>query len=240
MSGHSKWANIKHKKAREDAKRGKVFTKLIREITVSARDGGGDPAANARLRLLVEKARYANMPQDNITRAIKKGIGEIEGVSYKAAHYEGYGPSGIAVIVEALTDNKNRTVADVRHLFSKMGGTMAESGAVSWMFEKKGMIVAKKPADFNEDEVLEKLFDFAIDDVTFEAETISIICAMTDLMTVKTGVEQAGFVIESADIAWVPKDYMSLKSDADQEKAYKFLTALDELDDVQDVYTNLG
>ena len=164
MSGHSKWSTIKHKKAKSDAKRGKVFTKLIREITVAAKEGGGDPVGNARLRLVIEKAKEANMPQDNIIRAIKKGTGELEGVSYEPATYEGYGPQGVAVIVETLSDNKKRTVSDVRHLFSKLGGTLGESGSVAWMFEHRG-VVRVACNGLTEDDILEKMLDYAIDDV---------------------------------------------------------------------------
>ena len=238
MSGHSKWANIKHKKAREDAKRGKIFTKLIKEITVAARTGGGDTSANSRLRLLVEKAKKANMPQDNITRAIKKGTGELPGATYEEAVYEGYGPDGIAVIAETLSDNKNRTVSNLRHVFSKMGGNLAESGAVLWMFAKKGVLMLRANG-LTEDIVLEKLLDYDVDDVTALEEVISVVCSVNDLETVKKAAEQAGMIVESSEIEWVAKDTMGIEDKAMEEKAYTLLQALENLDDVQNVYTNL-
>ncbi|MBU1008274.1 YebC/PmpR family DNA-binding transcriptional regulator [Candidatus Dependentiae bacterium] len=238
MSGHSKWATIKHKKAKEDAKRGKVFTKLIKEITVAARDGGGDPTANARLRMVVEKAKTANMPQENIVRAIKKGTGELEGVSYEAATYEGYGPHGVAVIVETLSDNKKRTVSEVRHLFSKMGGNLGEAGSVAWMFEHKG-VVRLPAANISEDELLEKLLDYDVEDVVIIDNVASIVCDMKDLELIKKGAEQEGLSVEDADIEWVPKNKISLESQDQESKVYKFLDAIEELDDVQNVYANL-
>jgi len=239
MSGHSKWSTIKHKKAKEDAKRGKVFTKLIKELTVAAREGGGDPGSNARLRMVIDKAKAANMPQDNIVRAIKKGTGELEGVHYEAATYEGYGPHGIAIIVETLSDNKKRTVADVRHIFSKLGGNLGEHGSVAWMFEHKGVIhVAAK--GLSEDDLIEKLLDYDVDDVVVIDDVASIICAVQDLENVKKGVEAVGLKVEAADLEWVPKNKMALDNKSKEEKVYKFLEALEEIDDVQNVYANLG
>lgn len=238
MSGHSKWSTIKHKKAKEDAKRGKIFTRLIRELTVAAREGGGDPTSNARLRMIVDKAKAANMPQENISRAIKKGTGEIEGVQYEESTYEGYGPYGIAVMVETLSDNKKRTVAAVRHIFSKMGGNLAETGSVSWMFEHKG-VVKLSPGALSEDELLEKLLDYNVEDVIIMDEVASVICAMEDLESVKKGIEKEGLAVEAADIEWVAKDKISLRDEEQEAKVYKFLEALEELDDVQNVYANL-
>lgn len=239
MSGHSKWSTIKHKKAKEDAKRGKIFTRLIRELTVAARDGGGDPNSNSRLRMIIDKAKAANMPQDNIVRAIKKGTGEIEGVQYEEVRYEGYGPNGIAVIVETLSDNKKRTVAAVRHIFSKMGGNLAETGSVSWMFEHKG-VIRVSAAGLSEDELLEKLLDYNVEDVVVIDGVASIMCAMGDLEEVKKGVEKEGLKVESADIEWVAKDKITPESDDQEAKIYKFLEALEEIDDVQNVYANVA
>ncbi len=238
MSGHSKWATIKRKKAKLDAAKGKVFTRITKEITVAAREGGGDPDGNARLRLLMANAKEANMPQDNIIRAIKKGTGELTGAIYEAITYEGYGPEGIAVIVEALTDNKRRTVADVRHVFAKLGGKMAEHGAVGWMFAHKGVVVLKAD-DHTEDEILEKLLEYNIEDVIPGEGEFSVQCAIADIESVKKGAQQAGFTVVSAEIEWVPKDTTSLEDGAHETRAYKFLEALEDLEDVQSVYTNL-
>lgn len=239
MSGHSKWATIKHKKAKEDSKRGKVFTKLIREITIAAKEGGGDLNGNARLRVVVDKAKAANMPQDNINRAIKKGTGELEGVTYEEAIYEGYGPHGVAVIVETLSDNKKRTVAEVRHVFSKMGGNFAEGGAVAWMFEHKGVVkIDAKLLD--EDDILEKMLDFDIEDVSIEDGVASISCDIKSLDDVKNGAEGLGFKVEDASIEWLPKNTIQLESESQENSVYKFLESLDDLDDVQNVYVNLA
>jgi YebC/PmpR family DNA-binding regulatory protein len=238
MSGHSKWSTIKHKKAKEDAKRGKVFTKIVREITVAAREGGGDPAGNAKLRLLVDKARHANMPQDNILRAIKKGTGELAGEAYESALYEGYGPCGIAVLVETLSDNKNRTVSDLRHLFLKMGGTLGDAGSVHWMFEHKGVItLAVKNVD--EDDLLQKCIDEPIEDIKTIEDTTSVMCSVSDLIPVKEALVKSGYGIEAAELAWVPKNAINVEDGEAEQKIYKFLEAIEDLDDVQNVYTNL-
>ena len=237
MAGHSKWANIKHKKAKEDAKKGKVFTRLIREITVAAREGGGDPTGNAKLRLLIDKARVANMPQENIIRAVKRGTGELAGVNYESVRYEGYAPFGVAVVIEVLTDNKNRTVSDLRHLFLKFGGKLAEIGAVGWIFERKGVILLKAP-NYSEDEVLEKLLDCNIEDVIVSDELFSIYTTTDDLEPVKEVIEKKGFPVESAEIGWVAKDSISL-GEEEEKKVYKLLEAIEDLDDVKDVYANL-
>jgi len=237
MAGHSKWSTIKHKKAKEDAKRGKAFTKLIKEITVAARSGGGDPTGNPKLRLLLEKAKEINMPKDNADRAIKKGTGELPGMSYEAITYEGYGPYGIAVIVDALTDNKNRTVADMRRIFSSKGGNLAESGAVSWIFEKKGVVKAQGE-ETSEDEILEKLIDYDVDDIVKDDEIYFIICESKALMQIKSAAENIGLRVENADLEWIPKSTTKL-AEEQAEKAYEFLGVLDDHDDVQNVYTNL-
>lgn len=238
MAGHSKWANIKHKKAKEDSKRGKAFTKLVREITVCAREGGGDPAGNARLRLLMEKAREINMPQENTLRAIKKGTGELPGASYEAFTYEGYGPSGIAIIVEVLTDNKNRIAGELRRLFTRADGSLGETGSVNWMFEKKGVIRAERGA-MTEDKLLEHLIDFDIHDIDLDENVFSIQCDAKELEKVRRAVVEAGLKVENAQLEWVPKTPMNLPEDQSQT-AYDFLSDLDDNDDVQNVYTNLA
>lgn len=239
MSGHSKWSTIKHKKAAQDAKRGKLFTKMIREITVAAREGGGDLGSNAKLRLIVDKAKAVNMPQENITRAIKKGTGELSGgICYEATTYEGYGPHGVAMMIETLSDNKNRTVSSLRHLFSKKGGTLVEQGAVSWMFEYKGVI--KASGDLSEDEVLEKLLEYNIDDVTFDEGIFSITCKKKDLDVVKKTVDGTGLKVEAAQLEWVPKSPVKLHDKLEEDAVIKFLEEVEDLDDVQDVYANLG
>lgn len=237
MAGHSKWANIKHKKAKEDAKKGQVFTKISKEITVAAKQSG-DPAMNPRLRLLIEKANAANMPKENVMRAIKKGTGELPGVNYEPMTYEGYGPGGIAVMVETLTDNKNRTVAEMRTLFSRNGGNLGEAGAVNWMFEKQGVIRAKNTPNKSEDDLLEALLDFSIEDVKIEDGIATIITSFDALGQVRDTVTQLGLTIEDAELEWLPKNTMSI-SQEDQEKAITFLETLDDHDDVQHVFTNM-
>ncbi len=237
MSGHSKWSQIKHKKAKEDAKRGKAFTKLIKEITVAARLGGGDPAGNSHLRLLMEKAKEINMPQENTIRAIKKGTGELPGTSYEELIYEGYGPNGIAVIIDTLTDNKNRTVAELRRLFSSKGGNLAEGGSVSWMFEKMGVVRATGKG-MTEDQLLEALIEYDVQDIRHDEDLFSIFCDPKSLESIKQVAVKLGLKIESAELEWVPKTTTNLANEQ-AEKAYEFLTALDDHDDVKSVYTNL-
>ena len=239
MSGHSKWSTIKHKKAKEDSKRGKIFTKLIREITVAAREGGGDPDGNPRLRLIIEKSKAVNMPQDNILRAIKKGTGGLDGVNYEESTYEGYGLHGTAVIVEVLSDNKNRTVADVRHILTKMGGRLAENGSVSWMFEHKGVIRALA-GKMTEDDLVEKLLAYDIDDLELDEGVFAITCKMQELDTVRKAVVDAGLKVEHAEIEWVAKSSIVLEDKEQEESVVKMLEALEDHDDVQNVYTNLG
>ncbi len=237
MSGHNKWSQIKHKKAKTDAKRGKAFTKLIKEITVVAREGGGDPAGNARLRQLIEKSKYINMPIDNITRAIKKGTGELPGAKYEASMYEGYGPYGIAVLVETLSDNKNRTIADMRHMFSKGGGTLGETGSVNWMFKKMGAISGSGP--LSEDELLEALLDHDIADIKKNDGIFSVLCDPKAVDAVRKAMEVAGIKIESAEHEWVAQSSTEL-SDEQSEKVVTFLSTVEDHDDVQNVYTNLA
>lgn len=238
MAGHSKWANIKHKKAKEDASRGKAFTKLVKEITIVARDGGGDPAGNPRLRTLIDKAKQINMPNENVKRAIQKGTGELPGVHYEQCMYEGYAPGGVAVMVEVLTDNKNRAVAEMRHTFTKQGGNLSESGSVSWMFEQKGVIKATGKS-ITEDELLEKLIDQEIDDISQHDSLFVITCPMKELAQVKKAVEDSGLAVEDAEIEFVAKTPADV-TDQMAEKAMEFIHALDELDDIQNVYSNLG
>ena len=237
MAGHSKWANIKHKKAKEDSKRSKVFTKIIKEITIAARESGGNPDNNPRLRLLMEKAREANMPIENTMRAIKKGTGELPGQSYEEYVYEGYGPNGIAVMIDAITDNKNRTVAEFRRLFSENGGTLGETGTVAWMFEKQGVVHAIGTS--TEDELLETLIDYDIQDIQIDGENITIYCDIKSLESVKNAIEKAGLKIENSGLEWVAKNTIPLPEDK-VEKALTFLSTVQDHDDVDNVYTNLG
>ncbi len=237
MSGHSKWANIKHKKGAEDAKRGKIFTKVVKEIIVAARFGGGDPGANPRLRAVLLKAKSCNLPKDNIERAIKKGIGELEGVNYEENSYEGYGPGGVAVLVESLSDNKNRTVADVRHIFSKYNGNLGENGCVAWMFDKKGWLsVAKSDAD--EEELMMMALDAGAEDVKDDDdENFEIITAPDDFESVKAALEKASIPVVDSEVSMLPQNYISLTG-KDAETMMKLMDALDDNDDVQKVYTN--
>lgn len=239
MAGHNKWSQIKHKKAKEDSKRGYAFTKLIKEITVSARKGGGDPAANAHLRGLLEKAKEINMPAENSQRAIKRGIGELPGVNYDEFVYEGYGPNHIAVIVETLSDNKNRTVAELRRLFNEKGGTLGETGSVSWMFERMGAVsLHAESKKATEDELLELLLDYDIKDIEIN-ETTTVYCDPKAVDAVRQTLESAGYKIENAGFEWVAKDSVEL-AESSSDKAVDFLSSLQDHDDVQNVYTNLG
>jgi YebC/PmpR family DNA-binding regulatory protein len=237
MAGHSKWANIKHKKAKEDGKKSKVFTKIIKEITIAAREGGGNPDMNPRLRLLMDKGKEANMPIENALRAIKKGTGELPGVAYEEYTYEGYAPNGIAVMVDAITDNKNRTVAEFRRLFSENGGTLGETGTVNWMFEKLGAVNAT--GTISEDNLLELLIDYDIQDIQIDDNNYTIYCDIKALSAVKEIVEKAGLKIESAGLEWVAKNTTELP-EAKAEKVLEFLSEVEDHDDVKTVYTNLG
>lgn len=236
MAGHSKWANIKHKKGKEDARRGKVFTKLIKEITVAARMGGGDPSANPRLRSAILAAKAENMPKDNLERAIKKGTGELEGVNYDEMTYEGYGPGGAAIIVESLTDNKNRAIADIRHIFTKYGGNIGSTGCVSWMFDKKGLIVVDKKTA-NEELLMEIAIEAGAEDVKDEGDEFEVITAPDDFETVKEALDNAKILCSSAEVTMIPQNYTRIEG-ADAEKMIKMMDALDDCDDVQNVHTN--
>lgn len=237
MSGHSKWATIRHKKGAADAKRGKLFTKLIKEITVAARMGGGDEDANPRLRQAVIKARDANMPKDNIDRAIKKGTGELEGVDYVEITYEGYGPGGVAIMVDCLTDNRNRTAADIRSIFSKHGGNLGENGCVAYLFNRKG-IIDYSTEKYSEEEIFEPALEAGASDVTTEGETIEVTCEPDEFETVRTAMVDAGFEHESADILKVPDARVSLDNEGTQ-KALRLIELLEDNDDVQAVSANI-
>jgi YebC/PmpR family DNA-binding regulatory protein len=236
MSGHSKWKQIKHKKARADAERGKVFTRLIKEITVAARAGGGDDAANPRLRTAILAAKAANMPATNIERAIKKGTGELPGVSYEEVTYEGYGPGGTALLIECLTDNKNRTVAEIRHAFSKHSGNLGEFGSVSWMFERKGEIIVPLNG-MSEEQMMEIVLESGAEDFSIDGGTAFVTCLPEDLENVKAVLEEKNLNIEQAEIAMVAQNTVKV-DEKNAEKLIKLLEVLEEHDDVQNVYSN--
>lgn len=236
MSGHSKWHTIKHKKGALDAKRGKLFTKLIKEITVAARTGGGDADANARLRKAVLDAKAGNMPNDTIDRAIKRGTGELEGVNYEEITYEGYGPGGVAVMIDAMTDNRNRTVAEIRHMFSKNGGNLASSGAVGWIFEKKGYIVVEKSAK-PEDELFEVVTEAGAEDLRDDVDNYEIITAPESFDVVLDAVKRAGVEPQVAEVEMVPKEYKKLEGQ-EARQMLKLMEALEDHDDVQKVSAN--
>jgi len=236
MSGHSKWATTKHKKGAKDAARAKSFAKLIRQVEVAAREGGGDINANATLRTMYAKARDASVPLDTIERAIKRGTGELEGVRYEAISYEGYAPGGVAVIVETLTDNRNRTSAEVRHLFSKNGGSMAEPGAVSWQFERRGVVVVDRTAD--EDALMEAVMEVGGDDLADDGSQWTVTCEAASTHAVKTGLEEAGFTVTSAEPSLVPTSTVPVEDEAEATKLLRLLDAIDDHDDVQFVHAN--
>lgn len=237
MSGHSKWATIRHKKGAADAKRGKIFTKLIKEITVAARLGGGDIEANPRLRTAVLKARAANMPKENIDRGIKKGTGDLEGVDYVEIVYEGYGPGGVAIMVEALTDNRNRTAADVRSIFSKGGGNLGESGCVSYLFQRKG-VIAYDASEYDEEQIFEKALEAGAEDVELSGDVYEVTCSPDSFETVVSFMEEAGFKHENAEVAMVPDATVALDHEG-TAKALRMIENLDDHDDVQEVSSNI-
>lgn len=236
MSGHSKWHTIKHKKGALDAKRGKLFTKLIKEITVAARTGGGDPDANARLRKAISDAKGANMPNDTIDRAVKRGTGELEGVSYEEITYEGYGPGGVAIMVDSMTDNRNRTVAEIRHLFSKSGGNLGASGSVSYLFDKKGYIVVDKAAR-SEDELFELVIEAGAEDLRDDEDNFEIITAPENFDAVLSAVKAAGIEPQVAEVEMVPQNYIKLEGQ-DARQMLKLMESLEDHDDVQKVSAN--
>ncbi len=230
MSGHSKWHSIKHKKAAVDAKRGKIFTKLIKEITIAARIGGGDMTANPRLRLAVQKGKEANMPNDNIDRAIKKGTGELEGVTYVELVYEGYAPEGVAIIMDIMTDNKNRTVAEIKKMLSKHGGTFGESGSVAWMFEKKGVIMLSADK-YTEDDIMEIALDLGALDIVSEDEMIIVYTAPEEFEQIKNSLLEQGKEIDQSEISRIPSNTIKVN----QEKAEKIVFLMELLEDHEDV-----
>ncbi|MFQ5740344.1 MAG: YebC/PmpR family DNA-binding transcriptional regulator [Acidobacteriota bacterium] len=236
MSGHSKWHSIKHKKAAVDAKRGKVFTRLIKEISVAARIGGGDMSANPRLRTAVQTAKAANMPQENIKRAIMKGTGELPGQSYEGVSYEGFGPGGVAVFVEALTDNKNRTVADIRHLFSKHGGNLGETGSVQWMFERKGYIEVGK-ADVSEEQLLEIALEAGAEDLKSSGESYEVYTPFEKFEEVRQAMESARIPLQTAEITMIPTTAVALRGKP-AERMLHLMEALEDHEDVQHSYAN--
>ncbi len=236
MSGHSKWHSIKHRKAAADAKRGKLFTKVIKELTIAARMGGGDTSANPRLRTAIAAAKSVSMPSDNIERAIRKGSGELEGVDYLDVMYEGYGPGGMAVILECVTDNKNRTVAELRYLFSKNGGNLGENGCVAWMFERQGVIRTSGGA-VDEDQVFEVAVDAGATDVRDEGGTLTVVTPADAVEGVRAALVAAGVQVATAELAFEPKNSVTLAGD-DAAKALKLLDLLEDHDDVQRVSAN--
>ena len=237
MSGHSKWSTIKHKKAAADAKRGKLFTRLAREITVAAREGGGSLDTNFNLRLVVDKAKSANMPRDNIERAIKRGTGELKGEELSEVVYEGYAPNGVALLIKALTDNRNRTVADIRRILTRQGGTLADAGAVSWQFDRKGYI-GITPDGVDEETVFEVAVDAGADDVVFSDDLIEVYADPESFQTVRQALEDAGVAFETAELSLVPNTTMQLDVKATLQ-VMTVIDALEELDDTQQVYSNL-
>jgi YebC/PmpR family DNA-binding regulatory protein len=238
MAGHSKWANIRHKKGKADAKRGKVFTRISKEITISAREGGGDPSANPRLRLAMDNARSANMPSDNIQRAIQRGTGELEGVSYEEITYEGYAPNGVAVIVETVTDNRNRTIAEMRHIFNKYGGSLGEANSVAWNFTRKGSITVKNPNNLGEEELLDVVLEAEADDVQVNEDTFTVLCDPSILAQCRNYLEENNYDIAESKFDFIPKTTVNLETANDARKVVKFMDVLEDSDDVQDIFAN--
>ena len=236
MSGHSKWATTKHRKGAKDSARAKVFAKLIRQVEVAAREGGGDVSANASLRTMYQKAREASVPIDTIERAIKRGTGELEGARYEAVTYEGYAPGGIAVIVETLTDNRNRTSAEIKHLFSKNGGSIAEPGAVSWQFDRKGIIEVKGPVD--EDQMLEWVLEAGGENFTTTSDSATVITEPHEVGKVRDALEGFGVTVVSADLTLVPQTVIEVADESEANKILRLVDAIDDHDDVQNVYAN--
>jgi YebC/PmpR family DNA-binding regulatory protein len=236
MAGHNKWSQIKRKKAVTDQRRAAAWTKIIRELTVAAKEGGGDPTANPRLRLAIDNARAANMPNDNIERAIKKGTGDLEGVEYHEITYEAYGPGGVAILIDTLTDNLNRTVADVRHILSKNGGNLGTSGSVAWMFDRKGQI-SVDAARYDEGAVMEAALEAGAEDMEADGESYTVTTDATDFHTVQDGLRTAGIEWQDAELAMVPKTTIRVEG-KDAERLVKLLDALEDSDDVQKVYAN--
>ena len=242
MSGHSKWATIKHKKGAQDAARGKLFAKLIRQVEVAAREGGGDPALNPTLRTMFQKARDSSVPMDTIDRAIKRGTGDLEGVRYESVSYEGYAPSGVAIIIETLTDNRNRTGSDIRAIFSKNGGSMAEPGAVAWQFERKGVLVVPKRSakgdTVTEDDIMLAALESGAEDVAEGGDSWEITTAPGELPAVRDALEVAGIGFDSAEVTLLASNTVPLDNESDAKKVLRLIDLLEEHDDVQNVYAN--
>ncbi len=236
MSGHSKWHSIKHKKEATDAKRGKIFTRYIKEITIAARLGGGDPEANPRLRHAIDGAKSVNMPSDNIKKAIQRGIGELDGVTYEASTYEGYGPGGVAILVEVLTDNKNRSVAEVRYVFGKYNGNLGENGCVGWMFARKGLIIVDRGL-IEEDELLEIVLESGAEDLKIEGEIYEVITTVEEFDQVLKAIKDRNLDIESSEIAMIPSSVVKLEG-KQAESMLRLFEKLEDLDDVQNVWAN--
>jgi YebC/PmpR family DNA-binding regulatory protein len=238
MSGHSKWATTKHQKAAKDKTRGKLFAKLIRQIEVAAREGGADTSANATLRTMVDKARDASVPLDTIDRAIKRGTGALEGVHYESVSYEGYAPNGVAVIAECLTDNRNRTSAEVKNIFTRHGGSLAEPGAVAWQFQRKGVVIIDKTAGVEEDDLMMAALEAGAEDIADQGDTWQVTTEATDLAKVKGALEGAGVAMASADLTMLPSTAVPLETEVDARKVLRVIEALEDHDDVQNVYSN--
>jgi len=236
VSGHSKWATIKHKKAANDKARGKLFAKILRQVEVAAREGGGDLDANPTLRTMYQKARDASIPLDTIERAVKRGTGELEGVTYEQVTYEGYAPNGVAVMVEALTDNRNRTGAEVRSTFTRNGGSMAEPGAVAWQFDRKGQVLV--PRSVEEDDVMLAALDAGAEDIVDDGDTWRVVTPPTQLHAVRSALEEAGIPVESSDLTMVPQATVPLEDAEAARRVLRLIDALDDLDDVQAVHAN--
>lgn len=237
MSGHSKWSTIKHKKGAADAKRGKIFTKLIKELMVSARMGGADPTGNPRLRAAVAAARAENMPKENIERAIKKGLGELDGSTYEEMTYEGYGPGGVAVLVDIMTDNRNRAVSDIRHIFSRNGGSLGEAGCVAWMFSKKGSLVFNKDK-VSEEELMEVALEAGAEDVRDVGDQFEVITAIEDFSSVKAAFDERGIACELAEITMIPQSTVQIEDEKTAQQVLRLMDALEDSDDVQHAYAN--
>ncbi len=237
MSGHSKWSTIKRKKGAEDAKRGKIFTRVAREITVAAREGGGDPSTNPALRLAIDKARAANMPKDNVERAVKRGTGELEGGRLEEIIYEGYAPHGVALLVKCLTDNRNRTLSDVRRIFNRSGGNLAEAGAVAWMFDTRGYLTVARD-NLDPDDIFMMAIDAGAEDIEVSDDFVEVYTLPTDLHAVREGLIGAGLTVEEAELSQVPKTLMTL-GEKETLQVMNMIENLEELDDVQQVYSNL-
>ncbi|QWT55821.1 YebC/PmpR family DNA-binding transcriptional regulator [Christensenella sp. MSJ-20] len=237
MSGHSKWSNIKHKKEKSDAVRGKIFTKIGREIAIAVREGGADPNNNSRLRDVIAKAKANNMPNDNIQRSIKKASGEGSGVSYEEITYEGYGKGGVAVFVETLTDNRNRTASDVRHLFDKFGNSLGATGCVAWMFDRKGVLILERTQERSEDDVMMAAIEAGAEDFTAYEENYEILTAPADLGAVREALEGQGYTFVSSELEYLPQNTVAMDPET-QEALDKLIENLEDLDDVQNVYHN--